>query len=214
MNIAIKLCGITDERAVAAVAKAKADYAGFVHFPKSPRHLTLERTAELIKSLPPRLPSVLVAVDPDDELLGNIEKMVNPDYVQLHGKETPDRLRDIKRHFPAFKIIKAIQVKSGDDIAQGLRYEGLADILMFDAKPPELPDALPGGNGLSFNWALLKNRDFPLPWFLSGGLDADNVGEAIRQSGAHMVDVSSGIESAPGVKDPALIEQFVKAARA
>lgn len=213
MTTAIKICGLADETAVQAVIAANADYAGFVYFPASPRHVTFARAAELAKILPATIKTVSVLVNPDDALLSEMQSAFKAHYVQLHGKETPERLRDIKNQFPGIKIIKALSVRSGDDIAQAMRYSDVADMLMFDAKPPELPGILPGGNGLSFDWALLKGRSFPLPWFLSGGLNPENVAGAIVQTGTRMVDVSSGVESAPGVKDPALIDAFVKAVR-
>jgi len=208
--IQVKICGLADEHAVEAVIAAGADYAGFVYFPASPRHITFERAAELKSLLPSSVHSVSVIVDPNDALLTQVKTVLKPDYVQLHGKETPERVQAIKKIFPGIKIIKAISVRSGDDIAQAVSYEA-ADMLMFDAKPPT--NMLPGGNALSFDWALLKGRQFSKPWFLSGGLNANNVAEAIRISGTKMADVSSGVESAPGVKDAVLIEAFVKAAR-
>jgi len=234
--VSIKICGLTSEEAVQAVIAARADYAGFIYFARSPRHLTFARAAELKKLLPASIKSVSVLVDPDDMVLHEMQNVLAPDYVQLHGKETPARVADIRREFPQVKIIKAISVKSGDDVAKAAAYTASVDMLMFDAKPPSLPSSfgltegsrtdgdpsieakddktyLPGGNGLSFDWALLKDREFQKPWFLSGGLNPDNVVEAIRQTGAKMVDVSSGVEKAAGVKDPALIERFVKAAR-
>jgi len=213
MSAAIKICGLADERAIDAVIAAKADYAGFVYFSASPRHVTFERAAELAKYLPASIKTVSVVVNPDDALLSEIQSVFKPHYVQLHGKETAERAREIKKTFPGIKIIKALSVRSGDDIAQAMHYNDAADMLMFDAKPPELPGILPGGNGLSFDWALLAGRQFSLPWFLSGGLNPENVAGAVAQTGAKMVDVSSGVEGAHGVKDPALIDAFVKAVR-
>jgi phosphoribosylanthranilate isomerase len=213
MAVSAKICGLTSEDAVKAVIAAKADYAGFVYFPTSPRHIPLQRAAELKALLPPQIRSVSVLVDPDDALLEQVQSQLNPAYVQLHGKESPERLRGIRMAFPKLKLIKAIRVRSSDDVAQANGFIDIADMLMFDAKPPEMPGILPGGNGLAFDWALLKHRSFILPWFLSGGLNADNVAEAIRQTGARMVDVSSGVESSPGVKDPALIQAFIEAVR-
>lgn len=208
MPAQIKICGLNSESAVQTVTAAKADYAGFVFFPRSPRHVTLERAAELKALLPATIQSVSVLVDPDDALIAQVQSILKPDYIQLHGKETPERVAAIKN--TGAKIIKAISVRSGDDVAQAGRYAA-ADMLMFDAKAPE--DALPGGNGLSFDWVLLKGREFAKPWFLSGGLNPDNVAQALGATGARQVDVSSGVESAPGVKDATLIEQFVKAVR-
>ena len=208
----VKICGLNSPQAVHAVVYAKADYAGFVYFPKSPRHIELQKAAALKALLPTTIQCVCVLVAPDNGLLADVAKILNPAYVQLHGDETPQRVREIKNAFPHIKIIKAIKVQSGDDITKAGHYYDCADMLMFDAKPPEMC-ALPGGNGLSFDWALLRRRVFPLPWMLSGGLNADNVGHAIQQTGATIVDVSSGVESAPGVKDATLIEAFIKETR-
>jgi phosphoribosylanthranilate isomerase len=213
MTISIKICGLTDELSVKAVADAKADYAGFVYFPASPRHITLEKAAKLKALLPSAIKSVSVLVDPDNALLSQVFSMLKPDYIQLHGKEAPARLLEIRTAFPAAKIIKALRIRTSDDVAQASSFKDSADMLLFDAKAPELPGMLPGGNGLSFDWALLKNREFPLPWMLSGGLNGENVAEAMRGSGARMLDISSGVESAPGVKDPALIKAFIDKAR-
>lgn len=210
MTIKTKICGLTSEDAIQAVIAAKADYAGFVYFPKSPRHLPIARAAELAKFLPSSIQSVSVLVDPDDALLKEVTSVLKPSAIQLHGKETPERVAQIKAQYPAIKIIKAINVQTGDDVARANAYEA-ADMLLFDARIPK--DGLPGGNGLAFDWALLRNRDFGKPWFLSGGLTPDNVAEAIAASGAKMVDISSGVESSPGVKDTGLIHSFVKAAR-
>jgi phosphoribosylanthranilate isomerase len=204
---AVKICGAIDESAIRAIIAAKADYAGFVYYPPSPRHLSFEHMNRLAALLPATIQSVCVMVDPDDDLIAQVKTS----HLQLHGKETPERVRDIKNRCPGVKIIKAIAVRSGDDIAQAMRYGDSADMLLFDAKPSE--NMLPGGNGLSFDWALLKGREFPLPWMLSGGLSADNVADAVTASGARMVDVSSSVEASPGVKDPTLIDAFVKAAR-
>lgn len=212
MAVSIKICGLTDAASVRAVIDARADYAGFVYFPDSPRHLELGKAAEFKSRLPDTIRSVSVLVDPDEALLAQVKSILKPDYIQLHGKETPQRLREIRQSYPSLKIIKALRIRSADDVAQAGAFADSADMLLFDAKPPELPGMLPGGNGLAFDWALLKNRQFPLPWFLSGGLQPENVADAIRATGAQMVDVSSGVERAPGIKDASLISAFVKAA--
>lgn len=209
MKTKVKICGLNSIQAVQAVVAQNADYAGFVFFPRSPRHLALEEAAHLKSLLPSTIQSVSVLVDPDDTVLAKVKQVLDPDYVQLHGKESPARVAEIKKNFPELKLIKAIAVRNGDDVAQAAGYMA-ADMLLFDAKAPE--DALPGGNGMSFDWVLLKDRDFSKPWFLSGGLNAANVAEALVATGASAVDVSSGVESSPGVKDGALIEQFMKAA--
>ncbi|MDE3015308.1 MAG: phosphoribosylanthranilate isomerase [Pseudomonadota bacterium] len=228
MNVKVKICGLNDEAAVQAAIKAGADFAGFVFYPGSPRHIALKRAAELNALLPPRIKSASVLVDPDDALLAEVRSILKPDYVQLHGNETPRRLREIKKTFPNIKIIKAISVHGGDDVAQAGMFYDCADMLMFDAAsfPAERSDALescrpreggdpvlPGGNGLAFDWVLLARRELPLPWFLSGGLTPENVADAIRISGAGMIDVSSGVERERGVKDASLIEAFIKAAK-
>jgi phosphoribosylanthranilate isomerase len=213
MPVSIKICGLKEPLAIQAVIAAKADYAGFVHFQASPRHVELQHAKELASLLPESTRSVLVVVDPDDGLLEASQSVLQPDYIQLHGKETPARLQAIRKQFSSLKIIKAIRVRNADDVAGAMAFSPYADMLLFDAKPPEVANLLPGGNGLSFDWALLKGREFPLPWFLSGGLNTDNVAEAIQHTGATFIDVSSGVERAPGVKDPALIDAFVKAAR-
>jgi len=215
MSIKVKICGLTSEAAVKAVITAQTDYVGFVYFPASPRHLTLEKAAELAALLPDSILSVSVLVNPDDALLKEVTSIVKPHVLQLHGQESPERVQEIKNKFPGVKIIKAIAVSSSDDVAKANQYEDVVDMLMFDAKSPPSTgeEYLPGGNGLSFDWILLKHRAFTKPWFLSGGLTADNVQEAIHASGATMVDISSGVESAPGVKDAELIFEFIKAAR-
>ena len=243
MPISVKICGLTDEKAVNAVIEAGADYAGFVYFPRSPRHLELCAAGRLKSLLPKDVKSVSVLVDPDDALLQQVADEIGPDYVQLHGDESPDRIRAIREKFSTFRLIKAISVREEADVERALDYASCVDMLLFDAKPPLPPlppgegrgegpstsenlkgphpnpllegegTVLPGGNGLSFDWDLLTGRYFPVPWILSGGLDAGNVREAMARTGAAIVDVSSGVESAPGVKDAALIETFVKAAK-
>jgi phosphoribosylanthranilate isomerase len=214
MRVEIKICGVKDEDSTRAAAQAGADYVGFVHYAASPRHTSdWQHMAKLASLLPSRVSSVAVMVDPSDEMIREVAARVHPAFLQLHGKETPERIAAIRRLAPGIRIIRSIAVRSGDDIAKAAAFYGSADLLLFDAKPPELPGMLPGGNGLSFDWALLANREFPMPWMLSGGLNIDNVGDAIRQSGARAVDVSSSVESSPGVKDPALIDAFITAVR-
>jgi phosphoribosylanthranilate isomerase len=213
MAAIIKICGLTDEASIQAVNSNKVEFAGFVYFPSSPRHLPLIKAAAFKSQLDRQIKSVSVLVDPDDTLLNEVESTLAPNYFQLHGKESSERLAAIKNRFPNTGIIKSILIRTSDDVARARQYESCADILLFDAKPPEFSGMLPGGNGLSFDWALLKDRNFARPWMLSGGLNAENVSQAIRESGAAMVDVSSSIEQSPGVKDPALIAAFVKATR-
>ena len=218
MAMAIKICGLTDEASIHAAIAARVDYVGFISFPPSPRHLSFAAIASLRVLLPVTIQPVVVMVDPDDALIAQA-KTITPAYIQLHGNETPERIASIKKMAPQCAIAKAIAIRSADDVAKAKPYESCADMLLFDAKPPLLTAhrgeelLLPGGNGLTFDWNLLKGHAFTLPWMLSGGLNANNVAQAIRQSGARMVDVSSGVERAPGVKDPALIHAFAKAAR-
>lgn len=206
-NIQTKICGLTTEDAVAAVAGQHANYAGFVFFPPSPRHIEPARAKALASRLPQHIQTVAVVVDPSDEQLDSILKEFRPHYWQLHGKETPARVAEIAQR-TGIPVIKAISVRSGDDIAKAGQYTASAAMLMFDAK---VDDRLPGGNGMAFDWMLLKNKEFALPWFLSGGLNSQNIGEALAMSGARMVDVSSSLENRPGVKDPALIKEFMDA---
>jgi phosphoribosylanthranilate isomerase len=209
---AIKICGLTDERGIEAANRLKLDFIGFVYFPASPRHIPLMTAAALKSILDPSIKTVSVLVDPSDALIDEVMASLTPDYIQLHGRETSERISAIKARYTDLRIIKGIQVSSSDDVARAMHFGTSADLLLFDAKPPTAA-ILPGGNGLPFDWALLKHRTFPLPWMLSGGLNEANVGDAIYASGATMVDVSSGVESAPGVKDPQLMEAFVRAVR-
>ena len=212
MRTSIKICGLNDAAAVHAVAEAGADLAGFVFFPPSPRHIEFTEAANLKALLPATIQAVSVLVDPNDALLQDVARALNPAWVQLHGKEQPERLRQLRQLFPQLKLIKAISVRDAADLDQARAYHDVADLIMFDAKAPAA-STLPGGNGVSFDWNLLKDKTLPAQWMLSGGLNCQNVQEALRISHAPMIDVSSGVESQPGVKDPALIHAFVKAVR-
>lgn len=205
---AIKICGIRDRAVLDAVISAGAAAAGLIFFPASPRNLSVEEAAALAAHAQGRINSVAVVVDAGDALLERIAMEVKPSMLQLHGQEPVQRVQDIKTRF-GIPIIRAITMREADDIARANAYVEVADMLLFDAKAPA--SALPGGNGLAFDWRLLSGRDIPLPWFLSGGLNADNVADALRISGARMVDVSSSVESAPGVKDVQRIREFVEA---
>ena len=191
---------------------AGADYVGFVHYPRSPRHISLKRAAELKSLLPSRVKSVLVIVDPDDTLLLEISTVLKPDYIQLHGNETAEHIAEIRRLYPQQKLIKAIAVSSEQDLEIAKQYSANIDMLLFDAKP-SADSLLPGGNGIVFDWNIMKNFQAPLPWILSGGLNADNVKEAIIKSAAEIVDVSSGVETIAGQKNSAKIKEFIKAAK-
>ena len=207
----VKICGLTTADQVAAVASAGAAYAGFVFFAKSPRNLTLDRARALALTAPPGLAKVALVVDADDAALDAILAQVPLDMLQLHGHETPARVAAIKaRH--GLPVMKAVGVADASDLAQIAEYEAVADQILLDAKPPRTAD-LPGGNGLAFDWRLIAGRVWARPWMLAGGLTAANVAEAARLTGARQVDVSSGVESAPGIKDPGLIRDFVAAAK-
>lgn len=210
MTVLVKICGLTSAAAVDAAIAYGADMVGFVFYPPSPRHLTIDQAATLAAAVPSGTERVGVFVDPDDALLESVLKRVALDLLQLHGSETPDRVRQIRsRH--KLPVIKAIRVATAADVEQARAYDGIADWLMFDARDV---GRLPGGNGVAFDWRLLAGVRFKRPWLLSGGLNAHNVADAIRQSGASAVDVSSGVEDAPGRKNPALIQAFFAALRA
>ena len=208
----VKICGLTDKLALSAACKGGARYVGFVFFPKSPRHVTIEQAAELALSVPEGVCKVALVVDPDDSLLDNITDRVPIDMLQLHGKEPPDRVAEIKARY-GLPVMKAVGISDVEDLPQINKYSRVADQLLIDAKPPKSAE-LPGGNGLSFDWRLLEQRRWAVPWMLAGGLTAANVGEAARLTGAQQVDVSSGVESETGVKDADLVEAFLRAARA
>ena len=213
----IKICGLSEETTLRAAIDAGADMIGFVHFPKSPRHVSLERAAELKKLLPVHIASVLVLVNPNDALLAEIAATVSPSYLQLHGNETPARIAEIRTKYPAQKLIKALAISTKDDVSAAKEFETLVDMLLFDATPPipnpQSPIPLPGGNGIAFDWKVLQGFQSKQPWLLSGGLTAENVQQALRESGAKMVDVSSGVESQPGIKDADKIKAFLTAAK-
>lgn len=209
-DIRVKICGLRSAADVSAVAAAGAAYAGFVFFPKSPRHLTLAQARDAALAAPPGLAKVALTVDADDATLDQIVETVPLDMLQLHGHESPDRVAEVRGRY-GLPVMKALGVADEGDLAALLDYSLAADQLLIDAKPPK-GAALPGGNGLSFDWRLLVGRKWLKPWMLAGGLTPENVAEAIRLTGARQVDVSSGVESAPGVKDPARIAAFVQAA--
>lgn len=209
---AVKVCGLTTAEAVEAAVAGGAAYLGFVFFPKSPRHLDAVTARALSAPARGKAKIVAVTVDPDDALLTELALMFQPDLIQLHGRETPARAARA-RALTGAGIIRALPVSDASDLDAAADWADAADHLMFDARPPAGSD-LPGGVGASFDWAMLAGRRFVRPWFLAGGLTPANVADAVRTSGAPAVDVSSGVESAPGVKDPALISAFLKAARA
>src|SRR5437899_2309147 len=212
MSLLVKICGLSTRETLDVAPGAGADMVGFVFFPPSPRHLGLEAARALGKQAKGRAAKVALTVDADDATLSNIVETLQPDLLQLHGKETIARLRDVKAKF-GLPVMKAIAVETSADLAVLPGFAGVADRILFDARAPK--DATrPGGLGAPFDWRLLENLDLRLPYMVSGGLHADNVAEALRVTGAGGVDVSSGVESAPGVKDPELIKAFIRAARA
>ncbi len=210
VDIRVKICGLRTAADVAAVAGAGAAYAGFVFFPKSPRHLSLVAARELTLEAPVGLAKVALTVDADDAFLDALVDQVPLDMLQLHGHESPDRVAQVRARY-GLPVMKAVGVANEDDLALLQDYSLAADQILIDAKPPRGAD-LPGGNGLTFDWRLLVGRKWLRPWMLAGGLTPANVAEAARLTGARQVDVSSGVESAPGIKDAALIAAFVQAA--
>lgn len=206
-DVRVKICGLTTNDAVKSAVKYGADYLGFVFYRPSPRYVDPKQAHKLTSKMSKDIKKVAVVVDINLAELATIVKIFKPDYIQLHGQETERDIEQIKKKF-SIPVIKAIKVRSSDDVAKGLRYIGVADIILFDAKAPEA--LLPGGNGLSFDWTLLKARKIETPWILSGGLNLQNIEDALCITKAQMLDVSSSLESAPGVKDPQLIELFLK----
>jgi len=210
-DIRVKICGLRSADDISAAARAGAAYVGFVFFPKSPRHVEIEQAAELASLVPIGLCKVALTVNASDDELDTITAAVPLDMLQLHGKESPERVAEVKARY-GLPVMKAIGVADDSDLPLIDLYSAVADQLLIDAKPPR--DAtLPGGNGLAFDWRLLAGRKYwQRPWMLAGGLTPDNVAEAIRMTGASQVDVSSGVEEGPGQKSPDLIRAFVEAA--
>ncbi len=207
----IKICGLSTPETIAAAAQAGATHVGLVHFAKSPRHVSLERAGELRRTVPEGVQTVLLLVDPDGMTLANALELVRPDVIQFHGEEPPEALALAKRRSGA-EVWKAIAVRDVVSLASVAEYAGAADRVLLDAPAPQGSD-LPGGNGAQFSWDLLHGHVHALPWGLAGGLTPANVAAAIRATGAPLVDTSSGVESAPGVKDMDKIAAFCKAAR-
>jgi len=210
-DIRVKICGLTDPADIPAAIAAGAAYVGFVFFPGSPRHLDLARAAAMAVSVPDGVAKVALTVDADDAALDALVATVPVDMLQLHGDESPARVREVKaRH--GLPVMKAVGVCGPEDLDRIDTYGRVADQLLIDAKPPRGADR-PGGNARAFDWSLIAGRRWPVPWMLAGGLTPGNVAAAIRATGARQVDVSSGVESAPGVKDATLIRAFVGNAR-
>ena len=210
-DIRVKICGLKEARHVAVAVAAGASYVGFVFFAKSPRNLSIEQAARVAAEVPAGVAKVALTVDADDATLDGIIEAVPLDMLQLHGAESPDRVADLRARF-GLPVMKAIGVADEGDLKAVQEYAGVADLLLVDAKPPDGAQ-LPGGNALKFDWRLIAGRRWGVPWMLAGGLTAANVAEAVRLTGARQVDVSSGVEVAPGVKDAAKIQAFIGAAK-
>ncbi|WP_378944585.1 phosphoribosylanthranilate isomerase [Paracoccus sp. R86501] len=206
----VKICGLSQPSHVHAAVEAGVRFVGFVFFPKSPRAVTAEMAAELSKLVPVGVAQVGLFVNPDDTLLQEVLSKVPLDIIQLHGSETPERVTEVKV-LTGLPVMKAVGISGPDDLPALTDYGLVADMLLVDAKPPKGAD-LPGGNGLAFDWRLLVGRHWLRPWMLAGGLTPENVAEAVRLTGAPVVDVSSGVELAPGVKELQLVADFVAAA--
>ena len=210
--VSVKICGLATVDDVRACADADANYMGLVFFEKSPRNITIPAARELALAAPLGLAKVALVVNPSDAELDAIIATVPLDMVQLHGRETPERVAEVKARF-GLPVMKAVGIADGDDLPKLESYFGVADQILVDAKPPKGGE-LPGGNGLSFDWRLIAGRRWPCPWMLAGGLTPENVAEAVKMTGAKQVDVSSGVEDAPGQKNAELIQKFVQSSRA
>lgn len=212
MTVRAKICGLSTPETVRAAADGGASHIGLNFFPKSPRYVELEPAAILARPARARgVKIVAVTVDPDDMFLDRLMATLKPDLIQLHGKETPARAHQVAER-TGVGVVKALSVSEASDIAAAAAFEPIVDHLMFDAKPPK-DSELPGGTGARFDWTIMAGRRFQRPWLLAGGLDPWNVAEAIKLSGAPLVDVSSGVERGPGLKDPVLISAFLDAVR-
>jgi phosphoribosylanthranilate isomerase len=211
MGVQAKICGISTPEAVTAALDGGAAFLGFMFFEKSPRNVGAEAAARLAQPVRGAAKIVAVAVDPDDAEVDRLATILKPDLIQLHGRESPARARAIGQRAGA-GVIKVVPVSEGSDLAAAADYEGIVEHLMFETKAPKDADR-PGGHGATFDWTLLAGRRFKRPWFLAGGLDPWNLSEAVQQSGAPLLDVSSGVERGPGLKDPALIRAFLDAAK-
>jgi phosphoribosylanthranilate isomerase len=211
MSLIVKICGLSTPETLDVAVDAGADMVGFVFFPPSPRHLGLDTARALGKHVRRRAVKVALTVDADDATLADIVEALQPDILQVHGRETVARLRDIKQKF-GLQVMKALAVETAADLASLPLYAAVADRILFDARAPK-EATRPGGLGAVFDWHVLENLDLELPFMVSGGLNADNVAEAVRATRAGGVDVSSGVERAPGIKDPEMIRNFIRAAR-
>ena len=213
MTVEVKICGLNSDAGLAAALDAGADFVGFVFYPPSPRSLSPQEAGRLAQQVAGRARIVALFVDPSDDLIGDVIAAIKPDILQLHGKETPQRVAEIKARW-GLPVMKAVSIETAADAEAALAYAGVVDLFLFDAKPPrDRANALPGGNGVTFDWRALVGVKDKVRYMLSGGLNPDNVGEAIRLTGATIVDVSSGVEVRPGQKDPDLIRRFLAAAK-
>ena len=209
MRTRVKICGLKTPETLAAACEAGAAYVGFNFFPRSPRYVTPEEARALAVEVPVGVAKVALTVDADDATLDEIDASVPLDMLQLHGRETPERVAEVRARY-GLPVMKVVGVASREDVARIAAFEAVADQILVDAKAPK--DAvLPGGNGFPFDWRLLEGRRWRRPWMLAGGLDAGNVGEAVLRTGARQIDLASGVERAPGVKDAALIRAFFEA---
>jgi len=211
MSVAIKFCGLRQPDDVVAAAAAGARYVGFVFFPKSPRNVTPDQARALALDVPPGIAKVGLVVDADDAALDALLAHVPLDILQLHGAETPERVLAVKARY-GLPVMKAVGLSGPDDLPDLDAYMQVADQILVDAKPPKGAD-LPGGNGLAFDWRLIADRRWPVPWMLAGGLTPENVALAVQMTGARQIDVSSGVERTPGIKDAVLIAAFAAALR-
>jgi phosphoribosylanthranilate isomerase len=209
MKLDIKICGLKTQEAVDRVVARGASHIGFIFFEKSPRNIEPDIAGKLADGVRGRVKIVAVTVDADNDDLDEIIALLKPDILQLHGSETPERVLNIKAVY-GLPVIKALSIRDADDLARMEPYIGIADGFLFDAKPPKGSD-LPGGNGVSFDWSVLANLDESIDYMLSGGLNKDNIGQALVMTGTRAIDTSSGVESAPGVKDIGMIDAFFDA---
>ncbi|WP_419798024.1 MAG: phosphoribosylanthranilate isomerase [Terasakiella sp.] len=212
MSIAVKICGLKTPEDAHIAIQAGADLLGCVFFPPSPRHVSAEQAAEVFDMVGDAdVLKVGLFVDPSDDELMSVLNQVRLDIIQLHGHESPERVEEVRQTF-GLPVMKALPIETTEDVEKAQTYDGVADRLLFDAKPPK--DATrPGGNAIAFDWSLLRDTQWTVPWMLAGGLTVDNVKDAVKQSGCKAVDVSSGVEAEKGVKSPELIEAFLKAVK-
>lgn len=209
-NIQVKICGVTSAGDAAAAVSAGADYIGLNFFAPASRSISFDQAPEILAEIPDGVERVALMVDPDDALIARV-KDPGYDLLQLHGQETPDRVAEIKARI-GLPVMKVISVREAEDVQAVDAYLGVADQILIDAKAPK-GSSIPGGHGVPFDWSILAGRAWDLPWMLAGGLTPDNVAEAIARTGATQVDVASGVEASPGIKDAAKLLAFIAAAK-